>query len=124
MSTETALPPVDDDAPPVDIDRCEPGWVRPFLVAAGVLVLLLVGATAGLLVARSDSSTLTVPTADSVDVEFAQDMTVHHQQAVQMAAWERDHTTDLDLHQLSYDISTSRPSAPPPASSSTCCSCS
>ncbi|MBN9097351.1 MULTISPECIES: DUF305 domain-containing protein [unclassified Pseudonocardia] len=104
MSTETALPPVDDDEPPVDTHRREPGWVRPFVVAAAVLVLLLVGATAGLLVARSDTSTLPVPAADSVDVGFAQDMTVHHQQAVQMAAWERDHTTDPDLHQLAYDI--------------------
>ena len=104
MSTETALPPVDDDEPPVGTDRREPGWVRPFLVAAGVLVLLLVGATAGLLVARSDSSAVPIPAADSVDVGFAQDMTVHHEQAVQMAAWERDHTTDPDLHQLAYDI--------------------
>ncbi len=104
MSTETALPPVDDDASPAGTDRREPGWVRPFLVAAAVLVLLLVGATAGLLVARSDSSAVPIPAADSVDVEFAQDMIVHHQQAVQMAAWERDHTTDLDLHQLSFDI--------------------
>ncbi|MDT7707359.1 MAG: hypothetical protein QOG20_2966 [Pseudonocardiales bacterium] len=104
MSTETALPPVDDD-PPVDgTDRREPGWVRPFIVAAGVLVLLLIGATGGLLVARSGSTTLPIPAADSVDVEFAQDMSVHHQQATQMASWERDHTTDPDLHQLSYDI--------------------
>jgi len=105
MSTETVPPPpVDDDAPPVGTARREPGWVRPFLIAAGVLVLLLIGATGGLLVARSSDSALPVPAADSVDVGFAQDMTVHHQQAVQMAAWERDHTTDPDLHQLSYDI--------------------
>jgi uncharacterized protein (DUF305 family) len=39
-----------------------------------------------------------------VDVGFAQDMTVHHQQAVTMASWERDHTTDPVLHQLAADI--------------------
>ena len=104
MSPETVPPPVNDDTSPVATDRREPGWVRPFLVAAGVLVLLLIGATGGLLVARSGSSAVPIPAADSVDVGFAQDMTVHHQQAVQMAAWERDHTTDPDLHQLSYDI--------------------
>lgn len=103
MSTETVLPPT-DDAPLAETTPREPGWVRPFLVAAGVLVLLLVGAAAGLLVAKSGDTALPVPAADSVDVGFAQDMTVHHQQAVQMAAWERDHTTDPDLYQLSYDI--------------------
>ena len=45
-----------------------------------------------------------MPAADSVDVGFAQDMTVHHQQAVQMASWERDHTTDPELKQLAADI--------------------
>ena len=47
---------------------------------------------------------LSSPTADSVDVGFAQDMSVHHQQAVQMASWERDHTTDPALKQLAFDI--------------------
>ncbi len=45
-----------------------------------------------------------MPAADSVDVGFAQDMTVHHQQAVEMASWERDHTTDPALKQLAADI--------------------
>ncbi len=102
MSTDTALPPVDDATPSVGTDRRGPGWVHPVLVAAGVLVLLLIGAAGGLLVAGSGGQS--VPAADSVDVGFAQDMIVHHQQAVQLAAWERDHTTDLGLHQLAYDI--------------------
>lgn len=102
MSTETVPPPVDDDVPPTA--RREPGWVRPFIIAVGVLVLLLVGATGGLLIARSTEAAVPIPAADSVDVGFAQDMTVHHQQATEMAAWERDHTTDPDLSQLSYDI--------------------
>jgi uncharacterized protein (DUF305 family) len=101
-STETVLPPVDDDVPPTA--RREPGWVRPFIVAAGVLVLLLVGATGGMLITRSGEAVVPIPAADSVDVGFAQDMTVHHQQATEMAAWERDHTTDPNLYQLSYDI--------------------
>ncbi|MBA3907893.1 MAG: DUF305 domain-containing protein, partial [Pseudonocardiales bacterium] len=45
-----------------------------------------------------------MPVAGSVDVGFAQDMTVHHQQAVEMAGWERDHTRDPALYQLAYDI--------------------
>jgi uncharacterized protein (DUF305 family) len=103
MSSATVLPPVDDDVPPPTARR-EPGWVRPFVVVAGVLVLLLLGATGGLLIARSGSSAGSVPAADSVDVGFAQDMSVHHQQATEMAAWERDHTANPDLRQLSFDI--------------------
>ena len=101
-STETVLPPVDDDGPPTALR--EPGWVRPFVIAAAALVLLLVGATGGLLIARSTEAAVPIPAADSVDVGFAQDMSVHHQQAAEMAAWERDHTTDPDLRQLSFDI--------------------
>jgi uncharacterized protein (DUF305 family) len=71
------------------------------------LALLLLGAAAGVLIGvPGSSSTQAVPKADSVDVGFAQDMTVHHEQAVQMAAWERDHTTDPQLRQLAYDIET------------------
>ncbi len=102
MSTETVLPPVDDDLPPTA--RREPGWVRPFVIAAAVLALLLVGTTAGLLMARSTEATVPIPAADSVDVGFAQDMSVHHLQAAEMAAWERDHTANPDLRQLAFDI--------------------
>ncbi len=104
MSTETILPPVDDDVPPTA--RHEPRWVRPFMITAGVLILLLVGATGGMLLTLSGS--VSVPAADSVDVGFAQDMAVHHSQATQMAAWERDHTTNPDLRQLAYDIETTQ----------------
>lgn len=102
VRTEPPLPPVDDPAAPAATDVHEPRWVRPFVIAAAVLVLLLVGATGGLLVGRAGQPT--VPAADSVDVGFLQDMSVHHGQAVEMASWERDHTTDPQLRQLAYDI--------------------
>ena len=76
--------------------------MRPFVIAAAALVLLLVGATGGLLIGRSGQPE--VPAADSVDVGFLQDMSVHHQQAVEMATWEQEHTTDPELRQLAYDI--------------------
>lgn len=84
-----------------DAAQREPRWVRPLIVVAAVMSLLLIGATAGLLVGRP---TPAAPAAGSVDVGFAQDMSVHHQQAVEMAAWQRDHTTDPTLFQLAYDI--------------------
>jgi len=75
----------------------------PVLIGAG-LALLLVGAAIGLVLGRSAAGGVAVPAADSVDVGFAQDMSVHHEQAVEMAAWERDHTTDPRLEQLAFDI--------------------
>lgn len=102
VRTEPPPPPVDEPPARAATDVREPRWVRPFVVAAAVLVLLLVGATGGLLVGRAGQQA--VPAADSVDVGFLQDMSVHHGQAVEMAAWERDHTTDPQLRQLAYDI--------------------
>jgi uncharacterized protein (DUF305 family) len=83
----------------------EARWIRPVLAVVAVFGLLLLGAAGGLLIGGvPGSGTPAVPTADSVDVGFSQDMTVHHQQAVTMASWERDHTTDPVLHQLAADI--------------------
>jgi uncharacterized protein (DUF305 family) len=82
----------------------EARWIRPVLAVAVALGLLLLGAAGGLLIGLPGSSSSEVPAADSVDVGFAQDMSVHHQQAVEMASWERDHTTDPVLAQLASDI--------------------
>ncbi|NMH98991.1 DUF305 domain-containing protein [Pseudonocardia sp. K10HN5] len=98
-------PAVDDQGPgPGGEGPREPRWARPLVAVVAAVGLLLLGAAAGLLIGLPGSSSTTTPAADSVDVGFAQDMTVHHEQAVQMAAWERDHTTDPVLHQLAYDI--------------------
>ena len=83
-------------------------WARPVIVVLAAVGLLLFGAAAGLLVRLPGSASLAVPAADSVDVGFAQDMSVHHQQAVQMASLERDQTTEPVLHQLAVDIETSQ----------------
>ena len=102
MSEDSTSPAAALDAAPA-----RPAWSRYLLVAGAALALLLLGAAAGVLIGLPGSSaTQAVPKADSVDVGFAQDMTVHHEQAVQMAAWERDHTTDPQLRQLAYDIET------------------
>jgi uncharacterized protein (DUF305 family) len=79
------------------------------LVGAG-LALLLVGAAVGLVLGRSAAGVVAVPAADTVDVGFAQDMSVHHEQAVQMAAWERDHAKDPRLQQLAFDIESTQTS--------------
>jgi uncharacterized protein (DUF305 family) len=95
------------DAPPAP-PAPRQSWARPLIVVLAVVGLLLFGAAGGLLLRLPGSSTASVPGADSVDVGFAQDMSVHHQQAVEMASWERDHTTDPALKQLAFDIETTQ----------------
>ncbi|WP_253828941.1 DUF305 domain-containing protein [Prauserella aidingensis] len=77
------------------------------MFGAAALALLLVGATVGLLVARgTDSEPATRP--GPVDVGFAQDMSVHHLQAVTMANWARDHSSDPAIKQLAFDIASTQ----------------
>jgi uncharacterized protein (DUF305 family) len=44
------------------------------------------------------------PSDGSVDAGFARDMSIHHQQAVTMAGFERDNTSDPNLKLLAYNI--------------------
>ncbi|WP_078879110.1 DUF305 domain-containing protein [Streptomyces sp. NBC_01527] len=79
--------------------------------AAGAAVLLLaLGLVALMLVRPTSSSTpqkanrTAVPADTSVDVGFARDMSIHHQQAVEMSFVVRDRTADEDVRRLAYDI--------------------
>ncbi|MDQ0792780.1 DUF305 domain-containing protein [Streptomyces sp. B1I3] len=71
-----------------------------FLVAVGLILLMVVRPSA----ASSSDSAASVPAESSVDVGFARDMSVHHQQAVEMAFIVRDRTGDEDVRRLAYDI--------------------
>lgn len=75
-----------------------------------IVATLLVGAAAGMLVTlwRVDSDA--PPDAGSVDVGFAQDMSVHHQQAVTLAGWARDNSTDPAIVGLAFDIESTQQS--------------
>ncbi|MEU6877354.1 DUF305 domain-containing protein [Streptomyces sp. NPDC046712] len=44
------------------------------------------------------------PVSDSADAGFARDMSVHHQQAVEMSFIVRDRTQDEEVRRLAYDI--------------------
>jgi uncharacterized protein (DUF305 family) len=82
-----------------------PGWSRVVIIGAAMVAVLLLGATLGMFLTNTLSASPAVtPGAGSVEVGFAQDMSVHHNQAVTMASWERDHTTDPALKQLAFDI--------------------
>lgn len=80
--------------------------VRAVLVAVLCLAALVLAGGVGYVVGhRSGSAT---PGARSVDAGFAWDMSAHHRQAVTMAGYVRDHSTDGVVRTLAYDIETSQ----------------
>jgi uncharacterized protein (DUF305 family) len=94
---------------PVAFEDREPaaGWPLRKLLAAVLCVAALMLASAVGYVAgvRGGSAT---PDANSVDAGFAWDMAAHHRQAVTMAGYVRDHSTDGVVRTLAYDIETSQ----------------
>ncbi|HEV2885878.1 MAG TPA: DUF305 domain-containing protein [Jatrophihabitans sp.] len=75
------------------------------LVVLSVAALVLAGGLGYIAGHRSGSAT---PGAGSVDAGLAWDMSVHHRQAVTMAGYVRDHSTDGVVRTLAYDIETSQ----------------
>ena len=76
------------------------------LAAIGAVVLLVIGATAGIALFSGGSSATdqTIPTAGSVDAGFAQDMIVHHGQGVLMAHYAELDSSDPEIQRMAYDI--------------------
>jgi uncharacterized protein (DUF305 family) len=72
---------------------------RPAILVAGVLVAAL-SFGAGLLF----GSRTATPRDDSVEAGFARDMATHHAQAVDMAFFVRDASSDRDMRALASDI--------------------
>ncbi|MGF1338813.1 DUF305 domain-containing protein [Streptomyces flavovirens] len=73
-----------------------------FLVAVGLVLLMVVRPSAAS--PSGSGASVSVPAEGSADVGFARDMSVHHQQAVEMAFLVRDRTDDEDVRRLAYDI--------------------
>jgi uncharacterized protein (DUF305 family) len=76
------------------------------LIGVIALALLVLAGSAGWLI-RGGGGT-TTPGANSVDAGFARDMATHHLQAVTMAGYERDNTTNSGLKVLATDIETAQ----------------
>ncbi|MET9749636.1 DUF305 domain-containing protein [Streptomyces ardesiacus] len=70
------------------------GAAAAVLVAAGGITYAVAG----------DDGGSEVPAAGSADAGFARDMSVHHQQAVEMSYVVRDRTDDEEVRRLAYDI--------------------
>ncbi|QGV80938.1 DUF305 domain-containing protein [Streptomyces ficellus] len=77
-------------------------------VTAVVLALLFAGAATVVASAgpepRAETGAEAAPAVDSADAGFARDMSVHHQQAVEMSFIVRDRTEDEEVRRLAYDI--------------------
>jgi uncharacterized protein (DUF305 family) len=102
MVLSTEHPPVAAE------DRQAPATrpLRSLLLAVLCLAALVLAGGIGYVAGhRSGSAT---PGAGSVDAGFAWDMSTHHRQAVTMAGYVRDHSTDGVVRTLAYDIETSQ----------------
>lgn len=86
------------------LETTRPRWVTAILAAGVLVAAVLLGAAGGLLLASSTDGRHDTPSA--VDIGFAQDMSVHHQQGVAMASWAREFSTDPAIRQLAFDIET------------------
>ena len=79
------------------------------LVLAVVIVVALVAAgVAGGFAWGSSSSSDSGSKPSAVDIGFARDMAAHHQQAVEMAGYARDNSTNPNIVHLAYDIETNQ----------------
>ncbi|MFC9061434.1 DUF305 domain-containing protein [Streptomyces sp. NPDC057074] len=74
------------------------GWT------AGAAAAVLVAAGGITYAVAGDDGASRVPSAGSADAGFARDMSVHHQQAVEMSYVVRDRTDDEEVRRLAYDI--------------------
>ena len=83
--------------------RRGPGRTQWAAVTAVALALLFAGGAVTVASAERDEAPR-IPATDSADAGFARDMSVHHQQAVEMSFIVRDRTRDESVRRLAYDI--------------------
>ena len=98
---------VADTEAPAEPERT-PARRRPLtvvLVCVLAVAALVIAGTTGWLVGSSSSAPATV-TESSVDAGFARDMSTHHTQAIEMANYARDYSSDPSIKILARDIET------------------
>lgn len=84
---------------------------RPTALVLGVVIALLVGIVIGLWAkGRIENTSESAPAVGAVEVGFAQDMSVHHGQAVEMSSLALMNTADPAIRTLAYDVVTTQQS--------------
>lgn len=83
----------------------------PAVLVVGVVIALLIGIIIGLWAkGRIENTSQGLPPVSAVEVGFAQDMSVHHGQAVEMSSLALVNTTDPAIRTLAYDVVTTQQS--------------
>jgi uncharacterized protein (DUF305 family) len=88
-------------------DRPAGRWTRLVVFGGAVLAVLLLGAALGMSLQRGFGAAAQ-PEGGVVDIGFAQDMSVHHRQAVLMAGLARDRSADPAIRSIAFDIETNQ----------------
>jgi uncharacterized protein (DUF305 family) len=96
-----------------DVEPSAATAVRPSrltLALVGVIAIAVAAMAVALGYAwgSTGSGGTALPKQGSVDAGFARDMAIHHQQAITMAGYVRDNSTDPEVVTLAYDIETSQ----------------
>ncbi len=101
--TGTAVRPDQDAAAPAPRRRGRGLRAALLAVIAVALVALGGGLAVGLGIGQDPT-----PTSDSVDAGFSRDMALHHRQGVEMANLALERSTDPEVRQLAFDISSTQ----------------
>jgi uncharacterized protein (DUF305 family) len=106
MATDTLSAPTEAPAAP---DGDPNRTLRTVLVAIIAVAVLAIAVAGGFLWGdKTAPDGAALPSVNSVDAGFARDMATHHQQAITMAGYVRDHPSNRNVANLAYDIETSQ----------------
>jgi uncharacterized protein (DUF305 family) len=78
------------------------------LFALSAVALIAISAASGYVLHRPEPSGFPPPGVTSVDAGFARDMATHHEQAISMAGYVRDRSTDPAISLWGFDIERSQ----------------
>jgi uncharacterized protein (DUF305 family) len=82
--------------------------LRTTLLSIIGVAVLVVAVALGFVWGSSGNDGPATPGPNSVDAGFSRDMATHHQQAITMAAYTRDNSTDPRVQTVAYDIESSQ----------------
>lgn len=96
---------------PVAASPADRRHTPPAVLVVGIVIALLLGIVIGLWVQGKIADTSSgTSSAESVDIGFAQDMSVHHGQAVEMSSLALVNATDPAIRTLAFDVVTTQQS--------------